>query len=257
MYKAAIILQARMGSTRLPGKVLKTVLDKPLLAYTVERLRYCKLVSELILATTNDPSDEPLVAFAQENKLPIFRGSINDVLDRYYSALSLLKDQNIQYIMRITGDCPLIDPTICDAVIQEVQKQKADYCISSERFAEGLDCEVFTKQALIKAWTEAKLASEREHVTLFIRNHPELFNLAKYDQTRDDGKIRITVDEQADFELVEAIIKALYKKDATPFSFEDIRNFLINHPELMEKNSDIIRNAGLIKSLKEDYIAKG
>ena len=253
MKPAIAILQARMSSTRLPGKVLKPILGKPMLSYQIERLKHCKFVSQIILATTVDPSDAPLVEFAKQQGLTCFRGSLNDVLDRYYGAAKLASDKNAPYLMRVTGDCPLLDPEICDAVVEEIQNQQADYCASSDYFADGLDCEVFTAKALELAWQKASLASEREHVTILIRNNPELFKCCEYTQELNEGHIRITVDEVADFELVQEIIKALYQEGKTPFSFAAIRNFLEQNPALMATNATIIRNEGLIKSLAEDH----
>lgn len=253
MKPAVAILQARMGSTRLPGKVLKPVLGRPLLYYQLERLRHCASIDEVILATTSDPSDDPVAAFGEAQGLQVFRGSINDVLDRYHGAAAISRSPQVPLIIRVTGDCPLLAPEICDAVVAKLLEEQADYCGSSERFAEGLDCEVFTRAALETSWREAKLVSEREHVTLFMRNHPEHFKLCELTQDADDGDIRITVDEAADLEVVSQILTALYKPGEPPFPFSSIREFLRLHPELFASNADIPRNAGLMKSLAEDH----
>ena len=170
------ILQARMGSSRLPGKVIRHVLGKPLIAYEIERLKQCERIQNIVLATSDKPSDDPIAAVGEELGVMVFRGSESDVLDRYYQAA---KATNATTIMRVTGDCPLIDPEICNATIRDFFTQDADYIMTSPRFAEGLDCEVFTFAALEASWKEAELASEREHVTLFIRNRPERFTCIK------------------------------------------------------------------------------
>lgn len=253
MKPAVAILQARMGSTRLPGKVLKPVLGRPLLHYQLERLAYCSLVDEVILATTSEPSDDPVAAFGEARGVKVFRGSVDDVLDRYHGAATISRSPQAPLIMRVTGDCPLLAPEICDAVVAKLLAEQADYCGSSDRFAEGLDCEVFTRVGLEVSWRDAKLASEREHVTLFMRNHPERFRLCELTQEANEGHIRITVDEAADLEVVRQILTALYKPGEAPFSFAGVREFLRLHPELVASNADIQRNAGLLKSLAEDH----
>lgn len=250
---AVAILQARMGSTRLPGKVLKPVLGRPMLYYQVERLKHCTLLDEIILATTDDSLDDPVAEFGEAQGLQVFRGSVNDVLDRYHGAAAISRNPQAPLIMRVTGDCPLLVPDLCDAVVEKLLEEQADYCGSSERFAHGLDCEVFTRAALEKSWREARLASEREHVTLFMRNHPECFKLCELTQEADEGHIRITVDEAVDFEVVSRILTALYKPGEPPFPFDSVREFLRLHPEVAAINSAVPRGEGLLKSLAEDY----
>lgn len=252
MSGVTAILQARMGSSRLPGKVVKEVLGRPLIGYEIERLRLCKGIEEIILATSDMDSDDPVAAVGERLGVTVFRGSEADVLDRYYQASRLAKSD---FIMRATGDCPLIDPAICDAVISTFFTQKVDYIITSPKVAEGLDCEVMTKAALETAWHEAELLSEREHVTLFIRNRPDRFKCLELDAPEDNSNYRITVDEPEDFMVVEAILKALTPVHGLTFSFEHVRDFLDTHPEVMGLNSTIIRNEGLIKSLKEEESA--
>lgn len=249
MSGVTAILQARMGSSRLPGKVVKEVLGKPLIAYEIDRLRLCSEIGEIILATSDMESDDPIAAVGDSLGVKVFRGSEADVLDRYYQASKLAKYPNI---MRATGDCPLIDPAICNAAISTFFEEKADYVITSPKVAEGLDCEVMTKDALEAAWREAELPSEREHVTLFIRNRADRFKCVELGSDEDNSNYRITVDEPVDFTVVEAILKALIPKHGLTFSFNDVRDFLDTNPDILGLNSTIIRNEGLIKSLKEE-----
>lgn len=243
------IIQARMGSSRLPGKVCKTILGRPMLEYEINRLRTCRNIDSIVLATSALAQDTPVAQLGEALGIEVFRGSEDDVLDRYFHAASRSKADPI---VRITGDCPLIDPAICDQTIEAFQGNKADYVCTSESIAEGLDCEVFSYDALTKAWTNAALKSEREHVTLYIRNHPELFNCFEYKGERDDSAYRVTVDEPEDFEVVTAILKALFPKFGFNFSFEVIRDYLDSHPEIYTLNSRITRNEGLIKSLEKE-----
>lgn len=243
------ILQARMGSTRLPGKVVKPALGRPLVEYEIKRLQQCKGIKDLVLATSDMNEDDPIAEVGRALGISVFRGSQSDVLDRYYQAASSV---SATHIMRVTGDCPLIDPAICDSTVEKFFSTGADYIATSPRYAEGLDCEVFTFAALEAAWKEAELDSEREHVTLFIRNRPERFVCELLDNPRDDSHYRITVDEPQDFEVVQAVLNALIPEHGLSFSFDHVRSFLDTHPNICNLNSQIIRNEGLIKSLEDE-----
>lgn len=247
--KVSAVIQARMTSTRLPGKVLMEVKGKPLLAYQIEQLRFAGSLEKLIVATTVNASDDPIVAFAEGRGIPVFRGSEEDVLDRYYQAA---KDYKAEHIMRLTADCPLVQPDICDRITEYYFENGYDYVRTGPTFAEGLDCEVFSFRVLEKAWKTARLKSEREHVTLFIRNHPELFSVADLHNSTDDSKYRITVDSPEDFEVVKAIIESLYKGERTPIHFSEIRSFLDRNSQIFSMNKYVVRNEGLIKSLEAD-----
>jgi spore coat polysaccharide biosynthesis protein SpsF len=242
------IIQARMGSTRLSGKVLSEILGKPMLQLQVERLRRARHIARIVLATTNVSADDAVAALGERIGLLVFRGSENDVLDRYYRAALLAK---AMYIMRLTADCPLIDPDVCDLVAEEYERTGCDYLCTGESFAEGLDCEVISFKALEASWQEAHLQSEREHVTLFVRNHPERFNIRVLENKMDDSHIRITVDEPEDLEVVRAIFNH-FREDPSGFGIAEIRAFILAHPELARLNAAIMRNAGLFKSLAED-----
>jgi spore coat polysaccharide biosynthesis protein SpsF len=243
------IIQARMASSRLPGKVLMKVMGRPLLSYQLERLRMCGSIDEIIIATTTNKQDDPIEALADSEKIKCFRGSENDVLDRYYQAA---KKYNAKHIIRITADCPLIQPDICDRIIERYFQANLDYAATGPSFAEGLDCEVCSFTAMEKAWQKTQLKSEREHVTLYIRNHPEEFNNSVLENETDDGRYRITVDQKEDFLVVKAVLENLYKEKAKYFTISDIKSFLDAHPEIYNLNAHIVRNEGLLKSLKQD-----
>ncbi len=245
----AAIVQARMGSTRLPGKVLKEVRGKPLLGYQMERLRTCQRLDGVILATTQKPEDNGLVRFGEKEKLSVYRGSEDDVLDRYYQSASVF---HVNHIMRITGDCPLIDPALCDHLIEVYIESGVDFVHTGPTYAEGVDCEIFSFSALEKAWREAKLKSEREHVTLYMHNHSELFKKITLDNETDDSKYRFTVDEKEDIVVVKAIIEELYMEGKQPFSTYDIKIYLDTHQDTYKLNAEVIRNEGLQKSLEKD-----
>lgn len=245
----AAIIQARMTSTRLPGKVLLEVMGRPLLSYMIERLRATHLLENIIIATTDNSEDDPIALFAKKEKIPFYRGSENDVLDRYYRAA---KKFNINHIMRLTSDCPLIDPFLCDQFLQVYFESDADLVHTGPSYCEGLDCEVFPFSALETAWQAATMDSEREHVTLYLHNHPELFNRLTLINETDDSNYRFTIDQKEDFLVVKAIFEALYRDGSEPFATHEIKKFLNDHPEIARINHHIVRNEGLAKSLQED-----
>lgn len=241
------ILQARCSSSRLPNKVLKTILDKPMLALQIERVRRANLVDQLVIATSDDASDDALARLCEELNVPCFRGNLNDVLDRYYQAsLAYMPD----HVVRLTGDCPLTDPSVIDLVIQSHLDSGADYSSNSVQasYPDGLDVEVCKYAVLKQAWAEAKLRSQREHVTLFIHQQPDLFQLNHVCAQTDLSHLRWTVDNQEDFELVNTIYENLYVKNPE-FNTSDILNLLTEQPELAYMNQHIQRNEGLQKSL--------
>jgi spore coat polysaccharide biosynthesis protein SpsF len=250
--KVTAIIQARMTSTRLPGKVLMEVMDRPLLSYQIERLRFSKMIDNIIIATTTNKEDDPIIELAQKEGLDFYRGSEDDVLDRYYHSA---KKYNVKHIMRLTADCPLIQPDICDSIANAYFESNVDYIRTGKTFAEGLDCEIFSFSALEKAWKNAQLKSEREHVTLYIRNHPELFAIKTVENGTDDSKYRITVDQEEDFLVIKAIIENLYNGNDKYIKIEDIKLFLESNPEIFAMNSNVVRNEGLLKSLDEDALA--
>lgn len=237
--RVVVILQARMGASRLSGKPLKTVLERPLLSYQLERLRRVKLADEIVVATTEEKQDDQIAAFCAGNNVLCFRGSEHDVLDRYYRTA---KTFNADEVVRITGDCPLIDPVIIDQVILEhlTRIPSNDYTSNSlERtYPRGLDTEVFSFKVLEKAQEEATLPEEREHVTLYFYTHPERFSVGSVKQSMDYSNHRWTVDTIEDLELITKILSALYPENPN-FLMRDILNILERHPDWMKINAHI------------------
>lgn len=249
--KTILITQARTGSTRLPGKVLKEIGGRSLLQIHLDRLKKCKNISEIIVATTVNEEDNVIFDKATEWGYTASRGSESDVLDRFYQAV---KDKNPEWIVRVTSDCPLIDPILVDEVITFAQENDKDYGanILVENFPDGQDIEVFKFSALEKAWKDANLQSEREHVTPYIRNNSDykggtLFSAVNYPCESNFSKIRMTVDESKDFDLIEILIDKL----GVEKSWLEYTNYIIDN-DLDKVNDQIIRNEGLLKSLKND-----
>lgn len=236
--RVVIILQARMGASRLPGKPLKTVLGRPLLSYQIERLRRARLADEIVVATTTEQQDDPIAAFCAENNIACFRGSEHDVLDRYYQAAKAFKADEV---VRVTGDCPLIDPECVDQVIRRHLEDTCDYTSNSlekRTFPRGLDAEIFSFSLLEKAAKEATLPEEREHVTLYFYTHPQQFSLGKVEHSSDISHHRWTVDTAEDLELVTKILTALYPKNPN-FLTKDILELLEKHPDWVKINAHI------------------
>ena len=250
MLKITTIIQARMGSSRLPKKVLSDIEGQSMLWHLVNRLKNSKFSPEIIIATTISDSDKEILKLAKDLGVKSNAGSIDDVLDRFYQTALKYKPD---IIVRITADCPLMDPLIFDRVIQFFLDGDYDYATNTlpPTFPDGLDVEVFTFEILKKTWKEAKLASEREHVTPYIRKHPELFKLGNIVNIPDLKEMRWTVDEKEDLEFVRCIYKNLYPKKKI-FLMDDILKLLKIQPELMKINSQFERNEGYLKSLKDD-----
>lgn len=236
--KTVAIIQARMGSTRLPGKVLKKVLGKPLLEYQLERVKKSRLIDEIVVATTVKEQDQPIVDFCMEKGVSCYRGSEEDVLARYYEAA---KAYEADIVVRLTSDCPVIDPDVIDRVIQAfLEDEEADYVSNTlERtFPRGMDTEVFSFQALEQAFQSARMQSEREHVTPYIWKNSDRFSIKSVFH-RDDLSIhRWTVDTPEDFELIKKMIEHLYRVQRD-FSMEDMLQLLDQHPQWKEINAHI------------------
>ncbi len=230
------IVQARVGSTRLPGKVLMEIEAKPMLWHVINRLRYCKLLNEIVIATSINKNDDLIEKFCNDNNVICFRGSENDVLSRYYEAA---KRQKANTIVRITSDCPLIDPRIVDLVVDNHKKFSADYSsnIFKRTYPRGLDTEVFNFDTLEKIHKRADKAYQREHVTAFIHEYPELFKLYTVENDQDLSCLRLTVDEEEDLKLIREIYKKLNSKSV--FFMEDIIKILNDEPSLARINERI------------------
>ena len=243
------ILQARMSSSRLPNKVLLPILGRPMLARQIERVKRSMLIDRLLIATSAAAEDAAIERLCAEMRVDCYRGSLDDVLDRFYRAALPYKPA---YVVRLTGDCPLADPELIDAVIRFCVDGGYDYVSNALQptFPDGLDSEVLRFACLAEAWREARLPSEREHVTPFIYNNPGRFRIGSYTNEVDYSHLRWTVDETEDFSLVEKIYAALYPGNPR-FSSAEILAFIERNPEIVT-NAAIERNEGYAKSLQED-----
>lgn len=237
--KAAIIVQARTGSTRLPGKVLLKVLDKSMLEHLIERLMRAKASDKIIVATTTAQDDNKIVDLTAKMGVSAYQGSEEDVLDRFYQAALRfgLKD-----IVRITGDCPLMDPSVIDKGIECYFSSASDYAsnVSERTYPDGEDVEVFSFNALRRAWKEAKLLPEREHVTLYIRKHPEKFKLTNFKNDINIADKRWTLDREEDFIFIKKVYEGLYPGNKY-FGIEDIISFLEENSGLEEINKKWVK----------------
>lgn len=242
------IIQARMSSTRLPGKVLMPLAGKPVLEHVVRRIRACKTIAQVVVATSTDQTDDAIQLWCEKAGVSHYRGSLEDVLDRYYQAT---KNYQADAVVRITADCPVVDPTIVDEVVTGFLAGVYDYYGLSGEFPDGLDCTVFSFTALERAWREAKLKSEREHVGPYIEKHPELFKTGGLKKFKGLSHHRWTLDEPRDYEFLQAIFARLYREE-TPFLASEVLALLNKEPEIMTINNSIIRNEGYLKSLIED-----
>ena len=242
------LLQARYSSSRLPGKVLKPILGKPMLLHQIERLSNSQMIDKLVVATSNDISDDAIEKMCLDNNIEVFRGDLNNVLDRFYQCTKSFKPD---HVVRLTGDCPLADWQIIDDMIQYYVDKKLDYMATSLKFPDGLDVEVMTMKALAEAKYHATLPSELEHVTQYINKKSIKFKIEYFDFDKDLSHLRWTVDEPEDFVLVEKIYQALYEINPL-FLTNDILDLLKRQPELTRINDSFIRNEGLEKSIQED-----
>lgn len=237
--KTVIIVQARMTSSRLPGKVLKPVLGKPLLEYQIERLQQVKLANEIVIATTTNNTDQPIIDLCDRLAISTFRGPELDVLARYYAAATLYA---ADVIVRVTSDCPLIDPSVIDRVIQFYLDHDDSYDYVSnclERtYPRGMDTEAFSYQALQQADSEAVAEPDREHVTPFIHRQPQRYRLRNVGYSTDQSHYRWTVDTVEDFELIRRILEALHPRQPH-FTLEDCLLLLAQHPDWSMLNAHI------------------
>ncbi len=237
--KVVAIVQARMGSTRLLGKVLKDILGKPMLWHMLNRLRLSNGLDEIVLAIPDSAQNNRLEEFAKEFDFHSCRGSEEDVLSRYYEAAVKF---SADVVVRLTSDCPLTDPRVTDKVIEEHLSSDVDYTSNTIKrtFPRGLDTEVFNFEALERAYRKAKQDYEREHVTPYIYLHPEIFKLKSVEVT---GKLRrpdlrLTVDTEEDLKLIREIFKRLYR-DGQFFYTEDVIDLLDEYPELIAINARV------------------
>ena len=248
------MIQARMGSSRLPGKVMREVVGKPLLEHIIDRLNFCDEIDNVIVISSNQIENEPITKLCEKLNVDYFLGDENDVLNRYYQAAINFNLNENDSVVRITADCPLIDPIIVDEIIIKHLKNNYDYTTNTlvRSFPDGLDCEIFTFLSLETAWKNAVLSSEREHVTLYIKNHPELFKLENILNSEDLSDLRWTLDEKEDFEFINKIYSCFLDSDI--FLTDEILEVLREKPDLLSINNKFRRDEGLEKSLKNDKV---
>jgi len=248
--KVIAAIQARMASTRLPGKVMKEILGRPVIWHIFSRLKQAKLVNQIIIATSNNPDDKVIAGFAKANAIDCYTGSENDIVDRLYQPMKQFK---ADAIVRITADCPLADPGIVDKVTGLFLDAKGGYDyvsnINPPTFPDGLDTEIFSFTALERVWHETKTPFEREWIAANFFEHPEKFRLGNVTNDSDLSHMRWTVDYQDDFDFVMEIYKRLYRPDKT-FLMEDVLDLLKKYPELSKINQSHARNEGYTEALK-------
>lgn len=236
--RVVLIVQARMGSTRLPGKVLMDLQGAPMLQRQLERLERCESVDAIVVATSTSRSDDPIVDLA--DRLPgvaVFRGSEQDVLARYWHAS---RTHKADVVVRVTGDNPIVDPHLIDeCTAVALTNPSVDY-VGTSGYPVGVGAEVVAMRSLDRAYREAVTPEEREHVTLYIRRHPERFHSEFVGAQEDNSDIRLTVDELADLELIRSIYDAL-DTQSTTFGYRDVLRLFEQHPDLSKLNSHVLQ----------------
>jgi len=240
-----------MDSSRLPGKVLTDISGKPMLAHVIERAIAIRGVDDVVVATTMDPDDAPISALAISSGALTFAGHTTDVLDRYYQAATLFE---ADAIVRLTADCPLLDPVLCEEILDRFTAGDWDYVsnVMPATFPDGLDTEVITYRALKISWEVATLPSDREHVTTYIRTNPELFKVSNVAQETNLSYVRWTVDEPDDLEFIRAVFENLPKTGTQFPSMNAILGMLKERPEIAAMHTDHSRNEGWATSIAID-----
>ena len=254
-YMITIIIQARMGSTRLPGKIMKKACGKPLLQLLLERVQKSKTADKIIVATTTKQTDDVIENFCKENKINFFRGSENDVLSRY----KLTADHfDSDIVVRIVSDCPLIDPKVIDKTVNFFTENNYDFvsnCYPLPRtYPEGYSVEVFSKKTLDELYFHAKKPSDREHVTFSLWMQPEKYSVYRVDYEKNVSHYRFNLDYEEDYLLIKTIFESLYPNNPN-FSMEDIINWLDLHPEIFKINRRNPSYENILKSFEDDIKA--
>jgi len=253
------IVQARMSSARLPGKVMRNISGKPMLWHVINRLRAARSLDKIVVATSIDPTDDIIVRWCEGEGVLTYRGSLGDVLARYYDAARAYRASTI---VRITADCPMIDPLLVDRAVETflaprtLDEPPFDYLGLDRSFPDGLDTEVFSFEALERAFTEAALPSEREHVTPYIWKNKRTFRVRSLKHYKDLSSMRWSVDNEADLTLVKKIHSA-FACPLRVFYMEEILQVIYSNTELLKINSTSKRNEGYLESLKNDASSPG
>ena len=253
--RVGIIIQARMNSTRLPGKVMRLIRGKPMLALLIERLKKINLPNKIIIATTQSKNDDIIVKTSLDCGVDVFRGDENDVLSRYYLSA---KKNNFNVIVRVNADCPFADPVLInDMVLEFLHQDNIDYLSNTIKrtFPVGFDVEVFSYSALGKAFHCADKEYQREHVTPYIRKN-KTFLKFNYSHKPDLSNIRLTLDTYKDYKMITAIYESLYHEGGV-ISLKDILELLDSRSDILAINAQFKRNEGYEKSLSQDRIIQG
>ena len=247
MNNIIAIVQARTSSTRLPKKVLEPLGGTCMLVEQIKRMSRAKLLNKIIVATSDEASDDAIEDLCKKYEIAIFRGDLSNVLSRYYFCA---KENNTDVIVRVTGDCPLIDPMLIDKVVSFHLDNKGEYTSNCRpaTFPDGLDVEVFNFSKLEDAFKNATLPSEKEHVSPYIFKNTKGF--LNFENTEDFSRLRVTVDNKEDLEVVRTIFRELSVNG--DFGYQEIIDFLVSNPDICKINSTYKRNEGSIKSLEED-----
>ena len=243
------IVQARMGSTRLPGKVLMEVIEgKPVLYYVINQLKYCKSFEKLIIATTTLPEDDKIAQFCTDNNVNYFRGDSKNVLERHYRCAEKF---SLSKIIRMPSDKPLLDPEVVDQIVEVFNSNSYDYVTNflPSTYPGGTEVEVLSFDSLKKSWENAALPSEKEHVTNYIYNNRNDFRIFNVVNSEDLSNFRWAVDRIEDLRLVREIVSKIHKN---PILIKDILELFKNEPNLVEINKQVDGNEGNTKSEKED-----
>lgn len=237
------IVQARMTSTRFPGKVLADLMGEPMVLRQLERIARSALIDHIVLATSSDPTDDVLAEVVAKNGIAVVRGDLNDVLHRFIQVINVY-DPNV--VVRLTADCPLASPQVIDKVIEHFRSSHADYVSNtmSPTYPDGLDVEVVKAEVLRKVAELSNDAAEREHVTLGVYRRPELFKIENVENETDLSNLRWTVDTEEDFEFIQKIYEDLYPKNPN-FDMDSVLDYLLRNPESNRTTSDAKRNAAL------------
>ena len=251
--KITVIIEARTGSSRLPNKVVAEIEGKPMIFYVIDRIKQIKSVEQIILATTQEENDKILTEIAKQNSIGSFVGDSIDVLDRGYQCAL---QNNADPIIRITGDCPLIDLDIVEEMLEFYLKNNYDYVSNriNPKYPDGLDVEIYSFNTLQMAAQNAKWSSERELVTTYITKNPKNFKIFSYENQEDLSEYRWTVDEQKDLEFIRKIYSIM--KPKTNFSMKEIVEILSKNSELLKINAGIMRNEGHLKLYDNDKVVK-
>ena len=251
--KTLAIIQARTSSSRLPGKVMLPILDKPMIIHQLERVSRCHSIDQLVLATSDHPSDDQLAHSVATHGFNVFRGDLRNVLARFQSCASAY---DATTVVRLTGDCPLSDPSVIDEVVTAFHTECWEYLSNSAdehnlTVPDGFDVEVFTRSLLDMSASNAVLPSELEHVTPWMRRPESGISSSHYRHVNPTPFYRLTVDDEIDFQLVRQVFEALYPTNPY-FDLSSIINFLQRHSDLALSNLSTIRNEGYLRSLDAD-----